>query len=303
MRIGIFVPTPYRDYNSVQSAIWIRALQMIEPMREAGWDVSLNNLFKRYDVVIYHRGMQRRSVEFVRFLRHISRKVYWDTCVDYFDQHEASNAVQVACARKIASMVDGVCVASQGIGKSAARFNDNVFVMPDPIDQVHFSGRKDPVNLDSPIIGWSGVAKKAAFLAPYSDFLDGRTLIISEHPPVLPFKFDFVRWTHAAFPADLLKCDLAFLPRTLDSSYTQNNSSFKALVFAALGIPIIASSLPSYLEMSETFEAVAFLEDFEDSPKRALESLKQVSTDPADVRQAYDRFLWTTRLLEWINEE
>lgn len=301
MRLGIFVPTPYRDYDRVQSAIWIRALQMLQPMRAAGWDVSLNNPFQLYDVAIYHRGMQRRSVGFVRFLKHIARRVYWDTCVDYFDEHEASSALQVACARKIAGLVDGVCVPTRGIAQSAARFSDNVFVMPDPVDLSHFSGRKTLFDLDSPLVGWSGVAKKAAFLAPYAEFLDGRTLIISESPPELPFRYEFVHWTHAAFPTDLLKCDVAFLPRTLDSSYTLNNSSFKALVFAVLGIPIIASSLPSYREMSETFKAVAFLEDFGDSPWRALASLKQMSADPAHVRQAYDPYLWATRLSEWIN--
>lgn len=300
-RLGIFVPTPYRDYDRVQSAIWIRALQMLEPMRAAGWDVSLNNPFKRYDVAIYHRGMQRRSVGFVRFLKHIAHRVYWDTCVDYFDEHEASSPLQVSCARQIAGLVDGVCVPTLGIAKSAERFSNNVFVMPDPVNLSHFSARKTQVNLDSPIIGWSGVAKKAAFLATYADFLDGRTLIISESPPDLPFKYDFLRWRYASFPVDLLKCDVAFLPRTLDSSYTVNNSSFKALVFAVLGIPVIASALPSYREMAEDFGATAFLEDFLEVPGRALESLSHKDANPERVRQTYDRYLWASRLTEWIN--
>lgn len=301
MRLGIFIPTPYRDYDRVQSAIWIRALQMVEPLRALGCDVSVNNPFKHYDVAIYHRGMQRRSLLFMRFLRRIASRVYWDTCVDYFDQHEASSALQVECARAIAGIADGVCVPTTGIAESALRFSDNVFVMPDPVDLTHFSGRKTRVNLDSPVIGWSGVARKADFLAPYAEFLDGRTLIISETPPVLPFKYDFLRWRYGSFPEALLKCDLAFLPRTLDSSYTANNSSFKALVFAVLGIPIVASSLPSYRAMATDFDAVAFLEDFEDSPERAANSLKLKNADPEKVRQAYDRFLWASRLAEWFD--
>lgn len=301
MRLGIFIPTPYRDYDRVQSAIWIRALQMVEPLRALGLDVSVNNPFKHYDAAIYHRGMQRRSLFFMRFLKRIASRVYWDTCVDYFDRHEASSALQVECARAIAGIADGVCVPTTGIAESAARFSDNVFVMPDPVDLTHFSARKAQVNLDSPVIGWSGVARKADFLAPYAEFLDGRTLIISETPPALPFKYDFQQWRHRSFPEALLKCDLAFLPRTLDSTYTANNSSFKALVFAVLGIPIVASSLPSYRDMAKDFEAVAFLEDFEASPERATKSLGLKSTDPGKVRQSYDRFLWASRLVEWID--
>lgn len=301
MRLGIFVPTPHRSFDRVQSAIWIRALQMVEPLRASGCDVSVNNPFRRYDVAIYHRGMQRRSLWFVRFLRGIASRVYWDTCVDYFDRHEGSSALQVECARQIASLADGVCVPTAGIAQSAARYSDNVFVMPDPVDLNHFSSIKTHANLDSPLIGWSGVARKADFLAPYAEFLDGRTVIISETPPALPFKYDFVRWRYESFPGDLLKCDLAFLPRTLESSYTANNSSFKALVFAVLGIPIVASSLPSYRVMAEDFDAVAFLEDFDGFPERAKDSLKLSSRDPARVRQSYDRFVWASRLAEWFD--
>lgn len=301
MRLGVFIPTPYRDYDRVQSAIWIRALQMLEPLRKQGWSVSVNNPFRRYDVAIYHRGMQTRSLYFMRFLRTIADRVYWDTCVDYFDEHEASNALQVECARAIATIADGVCVPTDGIAQSAARFNRNVFVMPDPVDLAHFSGRKQQPNLDAPVIGWSGVAKKAEFLKPYAEFLDGRTLIVSETPPVLSFKYEFRRWRYDSFPGDLLDCDLAFLPRTLDSSYTANNSSFKALVFAILGIPIVASSLPSYLEMARHFDAVAFLEDFGDSPQRAVDTLKLRSADPQEVRMSFDRYLWASHLSRWFD--
>jgi hypothetical protein len=299
--LGIFVPTPYKSYDHVQSAIWIRALQMLEPLRDLGWSVSVNNPFRRYDVAIYHRGMQIRSVYFMRFLRTIADKIYWDTCVDYFDEHQASNAHQVECARAIAQIADGVCVPTEGIALSAQRFNKNVFVMPDPIDLSHFQGLKKEPNLYSPVIGWSGVAKKAEFLRPYAKFLDGRAILISETPPDLPFKYEFRRWRYGTFPDDLLSCDVAFLPRVLDSTYTANNSSFKALVFATLGIPIIASSLPSYLELASDFEAIAFLESFTDSPECALDFLRQKSADPQNARKAYDRHLWAEHLSRWFD--
>lgn len=302
MRLGMFIPTLYRDYDRVQSAIWIRALQMVEPLRALGCEVSLNNPFKRYDVAIYHRGMKRRSLHFVRFLRRIANRVYWDTCVDYFDQHEASSAHQVECARAIASLVDGVCVPTHGIAESAKRFSGNVFVMPDPINLKHFLANKGAINIDSPIFGWSGVACKAKPLAPYANFLDGRTVIVSESAPALPFHYDFSRWRYDSFPRELLRCDVAFLPRTLESTYTKNNSSFKALVYAVLGIPIIATRLPAYELMAEDFDAVTFLEDHGGDPILALEALKSRSRDPARVRQTYDRSVQASRLLVWLED-
>lgn len=300
MRVGVFIPSLTRDYNRMQSALWIRALQMLEPLRRAGCEVSLNNPFHRYDVAIFHRGMRRRSLFFVRALRAIARRVYWDTCVDYFDRHENADAEQVACARAIARVCDGVCTTTEGIAQSAQRYSDNVFVMPDPIDVDYFLGRKAKPDLDRPILGWSGVACKAKFLIPYSAFLDGRTIVVSETRPELPFRFEFYQWRHETFPADLLRCDAAFLPRTLGSTYTVNNSSFKALAFAALGIPVIASRMPSYALLAKDFEAMAFLEEHGGSPEAALAALRRKNPDPTQVRAAYDRFVWGRRLADWL---
>lgn len=299
VRLGLFLPTPYRSYDRVQSAIWIRALQMIEPLRAQGCDVSLNNPFRRYDVAIYHRGMLRKSVAVVRFLRHIAERVYWDTCVDYFDRHEAADREHVESARAIAAIVDGICVPTANIADSARRFNDNVFVMPDPIDLQHFHTVKTDINWGEPIFGWSGVACKAGSLGNFAGFLDGRTRIIAETPPTLPFGYAFERWRHADFPGALARCDVAFLPRTLGSTYTVNNSSFKALVFAVLGLPIIANRLPSYALLAEDYDAIAFLEDHGGNPEAAYAALRQRNREPDLVRRAYDRFLWAKRLAEW----
>ena len=300
MRIGIFIPTIYRDYDRVQSALWIRALQMIDPLKNLGCEVSLNNPFKIYDVAIYHRGMQKNSFFFMKYLKKISKRVYWDTCVDYFSQHEAASIEQVLYSRKIASIVDGVCVPTIGIAENAKKYSRNVFVMPDPINCDHFYEVKKNINFDNPTFGWSGVACKAIFLEPYAKFLNNRTNIISESPPNLSLQYTFKKWSYMAFPKALLQTDVAFLPRALGSTYTLNNSSFKALVFASLGIPIIANRLPSYELLSEKFPAISFLEDYGDDPYLALESLKNKSPDPKNIREEYSHKNQAKNLLDWI---
>lgn len=299
MRIGLFIPTWRRDYDRVQSAIWIRALQMVQPLRALGHDVSVNNPLRRYDVAIYHRGMLRKSLKVVRMLRHIADRVYWDTCVDYFERHEAADNEHVSSSRAIAGIVDGVCVPTAGIAESARRYNGNIFVMPDPVDLQHFAAIKPAIDWENPVFGWSGVAVKASPLNAYADLLDGRTRIIAEKPPALSFRYEFERWCHANFPDALRRCDIAFLPRTLESTYTINNSSFKALVFAVLGMPIIANRLPSYQAMAQYYDGIVFLEDFGGDARAALAALRQRSLDPARVRQAYDRYNWAEQLTGW----
>ena len=303
MRLGIFIPTPFRKYDRVQSAIWIRALQLVSCFKALGIDVSVNNPFRKYDVAIYHRGMRGNSLRFIKFLRFISKRVYWDTCVNYFQIHEASNTRQVRSSRRIASIVDGICVPTEGIAHSARQFCENIFVMPDPLDLVHFSGHKKNVNLDNPVFSWSGVSVKASFLGRYSEFLDDRMVIISEKPPRLPFRYRFVPWMYETFPSALIEADVAFLPRTLDSSYNINNSSFKALVYAVSGLPVISNRLPSYELLAKDYSGMSFLEDFDESPQAALEALRFKTFDCTKVRKAYDRSLWAERLINWVFDE
>ena len=303
MRLGIFIPTPFRSYDRVQSAIWIRALQLIPCFKALGVDVSVNNPFRRYDVAIYHRGMLHNSLRFIKFLRVISKRVYWDTCVDYFETHKASTPLQVHASRGIASIVDGICVPTEGIANSAKQFCENVFVMPDPLDLLHFRGHKKDVNLDAPVFSWSGVSVKASFLGRYSEFLDDRMVIISEKPPRLPFRYRFVPWMYATFPSALIEVDVAFLPRKLDSTYDINNSSFKALVYAALGVPVISNGLTSYELLAIDYSGKSFLGEFDDTHQAAFDDLRFKTFDCTKVREEYDRSLWAERLINWVFDE
>jgi len=301
MRIGIFIPALIRDYDRIQSALWIRALQMVEPLRALGHNVSVNNPLRRYDAVIYHRGMMRRSYLFVRFLRTISRRVYWDTCVDYMVEHEGSGPEHVRWARRIAASVDGVICTTSGIAESVGRYNDRVMVMPDPVDLDHFSPPREETNLDAPLFGWSGVSVKAFSLNDHAAFLDGRCLIVSDARPELSFSYDFRRWSHATFPGDLRACDCAFLPRKVETTYTRNNSSFKALVYAVMGVPILADRLPSYEELARHYEGIVFLDEH-DSPEAALAELRTRRLDPSAVREAYSCERWAGKLAAWLED-
>ncbi|MDG1143505.1 MAG: hypothetical protein P8N92_02500, partial [Burkholderiales bacterium] len=79
--------------------------------------------------------------------------------------------------------------------------------------------------------------------------------------------------------------------------------SFKALVYAAIGVPIISNRLPSYELLAEDYPGISFLEDFNDAPQAALENLRSKTFDCTKVRQKYDRALWAERLLNWVLDD
>jgi hypothetical protein len=270
--------------------------------RDLGVDVRINQPFRRYDIAIYFRGMRKRDYWRVRMLRLISRRVYWDTVVDYYDRHEAAAPDQVEYARKISSFTDGVICVTETIAKSGRRFNPNVFVMPDPLDLEHFSFRKEAINWDRPIYIWSGVSKKAHFLEDYRERINGRTRLITETEVPLSFRYEFVRWRYETFPQEAARGDIALLPRKLDSSYNLGHAAFKALPFVAAGVPVLANKIPSYVELAKYYDAIVFLEDHPDFDS-AFRELRMRNRDPARAREFYSCETWANRMVEYFESE
>ena len=87
-KLGLFIPTFYRDYNKVSASIWIRVLQMVPHYENLEIEVHINDPFRTYDVAIYYRLATQRSYNIIKYLKHVSKKVYFDTCVNYFDLHK-----------------------------------------------------------------------------------------------------------------------------------------------------------------------------------------------------------------------
>lgn len=294
MKIGLFYPQKSRDYNNVSASNWIRCLQMADMYRALGNEVYINNPFRRYDLSVFFRGVRPKHYRLIKWLKLISGKVLWDTVVNYFVEHEASSKAQVDCARRIAGSVDGIIVSSKTIGEYAAQYNETYF-MPDPVNLEHFGNTKKKPNFDKPVWGWSGVSVKADVLSSYREDLDGNSLIISDAPPQLPFEYSFRKWRYETFPSDIVKADIGFFPRDLNTAYNLGHSSFKILVYAVQGVPVVASRIPSYVELANSYDGLVFLEDYE-SLESALVELRGRSMDPAQVREEYSTIRWAREM-------
>jgi hypothetical protein len=305
-RIGLFVTSLNKDYNTTAASYWIRILQMMEYYQALGAEVYLNNYFRRYDVAIVFRKSKPKYLKIIRYLKFFSKSVYFDTCINIFSLHEEISPERQETAYKIANTADGLICASHRIAEHSKPYAKSVYVMEDPINLKHFCEQKTLVNFDSPVFGWSGVGAKSIYLNRYAHLIDGKIIIISE-PQIenvtLNFKFEYIRWNYKSFPSDLLKCDIALLPRDYNDQYNDSHSSFKALVFAVLGIPIIASKVPSYVKMAEFYNGIVFLEDFNDSIQNCINELRNRDLNPDRVRAHYSCENQAAGLLNYLTEQ
>jgi hypothetical protein len=299
MILGLFVPTFQTDYDKVSASIWIRVYQMVKHYEALGVKVYINNPFIIYDVCIYYRLSSRLSINIIKYLKLISKKVYWDTCVNYYDLHSNTTLKQVEATKKISSLVDGIITSTDEIANKAIIYNDNVFVMDDPIDFEHFKFKKYNIDFDNPIFGWSGLSDKAIFINKYKEYINSM-LIISEKKPLLDMEYIFYKWKYQSFPFLLTKVDIAFLPREYKNNpYNMGHSSFKALVFASQGIPIIANKLPSYEKMVKYYNGIVFLEDYT-SLEEAINHLKTKDLSVINIQTYFSCENQSFRLLKFL---
>lgn len=290
--LGLFVPTFSRNFNKVSASIWIRALQMIPYYRSLGISVHVNNPLRRYDVAIVYRIPSPSFYHLCKWLKKTCGAVFFDTVVNYFIPHAHCTAEQLEYQRRIAEECDGIICSTDPIAQNARMHNQHVYIMEDPLDLHHFRSIRSAINYDEPTWGWAGISLKANDLVPYAGQLESPVLLISDegilqNPPSLPHKF--MKWDYETFPEAILGCDVALLPRIFSGDpYNQGHSAFKALVFAASGIPVVASKLPSYVRLATHYPAITFLEEHDDSLTSCLQALRSAPHDDVGrVRQIY----------------
>jgi hypothetical protein len=289
-KIGLFFTNIETDYNKAAASTWIRIMQMVEFYEALGIEVSINNYFKRYDAAIIYRKSKKKYYWMLRFAKIISKKVYFDTCINIFELNSEINTTRLKYAHKIAKYADGFICASKQIARLATPHCKSTFPFEDPINLNHFKHVKTSINFENPIFGWSGVSDKAYFLNKYADKINKLIILITQEKILkegLDFEYNFINWNYYSFPNDLLKCDIALLPRVYNDNYNSGHSSFKALVFAVSGIPIIANKIPSYVDMAKFYNGIVFLEDYDDSIDLCIKELKNRKLDTTSVRQYY----------------
>ena len=68
--------------------------------------------FKTYDVAVLFRKSKRKYYYILRYLKMISGKVYFDTCINIFEENEEISSERAEYAKKIGKHSNGIITAS-----------------------------------------------------------------------------------------------------------------------------------------------------------------------------------------------
>ncbi len=134
--------------------------------------------------------------------------------------------------------------------EQAKFFNQNSFYIPTTIDTVNSHDRIRTINLDSPVIGWTGSHSTISYLENILPQLHAlhkkrpfELVVISNLPPEFTFpSMRFVKWNAHTEIDDLLQIDIGLMPLP-DSRWAEGKCGLKALQYMSLGIVPVVSPI------------------------------------------------------------
>jgi len=263
MRIGWFIPfqRSYKDYNRVMPSVWIRCLQLIEPLRSIGYGSVINQPWASMDIAVFLRVQGSWAQRLQRFLRRRGVKTVFSVVVNYYEREgniarirHSVHDDQIWNCIAMSNGADAVVTASHFLMERAKRHNQNVVYIPDTVTHKHFRFTKLPSDFERStlMLIWAGHSVKAHFIDDVykiAQDLPIRLTIIADRPPDLAAPFSFVEWRYETFPSKILEGDICISPRVLDNSYDRGHSNFKIMVFLVQGVPALVSPQDSYTEV------------------------------------------------------
>lgn len=263
MRLGWFIPLhrTIKDYNHVLASVWIRCLEMINPLQALGYDSVINQPWAPMDIAIFLRTQGFWAQQLQQFLQWRKVKTIFLVIVNYYEREGNTAKIdylvksnQIKACVAMTKKADAVITASHFLMTRAKKYNPNVVYLPDTVTRKHFHLTKRLSDFDrSPLnLIWSGQSHKADFIDEIYETIQDlpvQITVIAEKPPPLNSPFNFVQWRYETFPQEIVKGDICVSPRLLDNSYDLGHSNFKIMVFLAQGVPVLASPQPSYNEV------------------------------------------------------
>lgn len=211
----------------------------------------------RYDVIMIHRELFPLGLKvFLRSLRSLDARVIYDFDDAMFlpqrqDRWFLGKIENPDTVREIISVSATVVAGNEYLAEYARQYNDEVVVIPTPIDTEKFQPTKEPERSSGlrNTIGWIGSHTTVKYLASLAGALER----LAGH---YPFELMVVggafagplngvlvkqqRWSLSREITDFQSCDIGIYPLWNDP-WTLGKCGFKAIQFMAVGVPVVVS--------------------------------------------------------------
>lgn len=223
-------------------------------------NLSFFNPFMKYDILIFQRIFSKKAYLIASKYKRMGTKIILDINVNYFDKtSEIIEKQQSDDIINFLNLTDLIITTSDYLKNYIEhnKFFSKVLVIPEIISDDFFKVQK--VHREKEIINliYVGYAIKALELHLIKDELEELNkaykiilITICEKPPRLNIKINkkYVRYDQYLLPLEIAKGDIFLAPRDINEPYNLGHSFTKIGYPMSVGLPVLASPVPSYLK-------------------------------------------------------
>lgn len=261
----------FARYSRDQASSRVRGFYMAEELRRKGIDCAIicgyskkayaNFLVRmlKYDIVYFQKRYLRIDIKLNKLARAMEKKTLFD-----IDDAPGGTKLSAEAEKRAAEMIrtsSAVIVGSHKLRDFVQNFNDNVYLIPSPVNLTYYKPRKEVMNRSYITLGWIGnginYKKDLLMLVRPLEKLGRKyhmKLVIvgalgqkEIHHSFSKIKnirveiVDSIDWASPhTVPLVISDFDIGLYP-LLDNKYNQYKCGFKALEYMAMEVPVIAS--------------------------------------------------------------
>ncbi len=235
----------------------IKCFDIIRYLKNHHIKSGVFSAIKKYDILVFQKTFTEKHRRLAEKLKLQGKKIVLDLNVNYFykkGETQQVNKFQINNLQSFLPLADKVLVSSQFLKEIAQQYHSDVHYIPEHISTI---GPHSPKKISNPVrLVYCGYAIKADCVLLIADILrdlsrkvDLELLFICEKDPglKLPIKTSFIKYDQNNLVNILRQGDIKVAPRKLNNSYDPGHSFTKIGYPMSVGLPVVASPVPSYL--------------------------------------------------------
>lgn len=263
IRIGFILcvfPSPY--YGKIMASTRLRVYDVINNFsNDENYFLELYKPWKKYDIVIFQKKFDDSALKLAKKLKQGGVKIILDINVNYYDKKtlEEKDLQMNNQIMKFTAVADGIITSTPYLENYVKKIflSKKITYIPENITDIFFSIRKRvPESSKNLKLVYAGYAIKAKeillikkILQELCKIYNFSLLLICEKNPAISIdgiKIEFIKYRQKRIHQQILEGDIFIAPRDLNNPYNLSHSFTKIGYPMAVGIPVIASPIPSY---------------------------------------------------------
>lgn len=266
-KIG-FVVDKQDSYYKAMASTRLRCYDVMQQLNKEGYTTEIYQVDQPYDVVIFQKCFSEEHLGLAKDLKEKGIVTVLDININIVEEYGEVTAIfsssQLASIKRQRSdiheflkEIDHVLVSSFALVESYRKYHSSVFCIEEMVTSNFFKQEKKHQQSSAVTLLYSGYAVKAKELEGIREVLTQlhmqhkiEVLCLSERVPEIDMgqvPVRFISYEQKRLPALLLEGDIKVAPRNLANKYNIGHSFTKVAYPMAVGIPAVASPVPSYL--------------------------------------------------------